>query len=307
MSDKMKILIAYDGSTCADAALREIAKAGLPREAEATVLTVTDIILPPPAPPVPGMGPVALSVQSPAVTREWRERAFRAVDDAYSVAFQAAEIVRRKFPQWTVTPASEGDSPAWAIIRKAEDMNADLIIVGSHGRGAFGRFLLGSVSQKVVSDAHCSVRIARTQTMADDAPVRILIGVDSSPGAEAAVRAVARRIWPEKSEALMVAAMPTLMVPAIDLSAEIYEDEKSFLQTTLERLAEPLREAGLSVSSLIKEGDPKRLLIDESEHWKADSIFVGARGLRRIERFLIGSVSYTIAARAHCSVEVVRE
>lgn len=307
MSDKMKILIAYDGSTCADTALHELARAGLPRECEATVLTVADIIVPPPAPPVPGMGPASLSVPTPAVAREWRERAFRAVDDAYSLAFQAAEVIRHKFPEWTVTPASEGDSPAWSIIKKAEDTSADLIIVGSHGRGAFGRFLLGSVSQKVVSDAPCSVRIARGQTVKDDAPARILIGVDGSPGSEAAVQAIARRNWPEKSEALLVAAIPTLMVPAIELNEEMFKDEEAHLKSTLDKLAEPLREAGLLVSSLIKEGDPKRLLIEEAERWKAEAIFVGARGLRRIERFLIGSVSYTIAARAHCSVEVVRE
>lgn len=303
----MKILIAYDGSTCADAALREMARAGLPRECEATVLTVADVLMPMPAPPIPGMGPAALSVQTPAVAREWRERASHAVDEAYSTAFQAAEVVRKKFPEWKVTPASEGDSPAWAIIKKAEDTAADLIIVGSHGRSAFGRFFLGSVSQKIVSDARCSVRIARGQTGADDVPARILIGIDGSPGSETAVRAVARRNWSKGSEARLVAAIPTLMVPAIELNEETYEDEESFLKSTLDRLAEPLREAGLSISSLIKEGDPKRLLIEESEHWKADSIFVGARGLRLIERFLIGSVSYSIAARAHCSVEVVRE
>jgi nucleotide-binding universal stress UspA family protein len=306
MTDKMKILIAYDGSSCADAALGDIARAALPLECEATVLTVADVLMPMPVPPIAGMAPAAISVQTPAVAREWRERAFRAVDDAYSTAFQAAEVVRRKFPQWKVTPASEGDSPAWAIIKKAHDTATDLIIVGSHGRGALGRFFLGSVSQKVLSEAHCSVRIARGHASADDA-ARILIGIDASPGAEAAVRAVARRRWPEKSEALLIAAIPTLMVPAIELNEEMYEDEQGHLKTVLDRLAEPLREAGLSVSSLIKEGDPKRLLVEEAERWKADSIFVGARGLRRIERFLIGSVSYAVAARAHCSVEVVRE
>ena len=40
-------------------------------------------------------------------------------------------------------------------------MAPDLIVVGSHGRSALGRFMLGSVSQKVVTEAHCSVRVAR--------------------------------------------------------------------------------------------------------------------------------------------------
>ena len=49
--------------------------------------------------------------------------------------------------------------------------------------------------------------------------------------------------------------------------------------------ANRLRDAGLIVSSVVKEENPKRLLISEAEDWRADCIFVGARGLSRIERF----------------------
>jgi nucleotide-binding universal stress UspA family protein len=56
----------------------------------------------------------------------------------------------------------------------------------------------------------------------------------------------------------------------------------------------------------LKKGDPKQILIEEAESWQADSIFVGAKGMRGIERLLLGSVSAAVAARAHCSVEVVR-
>jgi len=60
------------------------------------------------------------------------------------------------------------------------------------------------------------------------------------------------------------------------------------------------------VSTLVVDGDPKALLPREAERWQADSIFVGARGVRGVERFLLGSVSAAVAARAPCSVEVVR-
>ena len=57
---------------------------------------------------------------------------------------------------------------------------------------------------------------------------------------------------------------------------------------------------------ILIEGDPKRLLLQEAERFGADTIFVGAKGLSRIERVLLGSVSATVAARAPCSVEIVR-
>jgi nucleotide-binding universal stress UspA family protein len=67
-----------------------------------------------------------------------------------------------------------------------------------------------------------------------------------------------------------------------------------------------LRAAGLTVSSPIRKGAPKNVLPAEAASWGADCIFVGARGLSRFERFRLGSVSAATAARAHCSVEVVR-
>ena len=50
-----------------------------------------------------------------------------------------------------------------------------------------------------------------------------------------------------------------------------------------------------------------RVIIREAERWSADCIFVGAKGQSAIERFLLGSVSASVAARAPCSVEVVRQ
>jgi nucleotide-binding universal stress UspA family protein len=53
-------------------------------------------------------------------------------------------------------------------------------------------------------------------------------------------------------------------------------------------------------------GDPRKILLDEAENWAADSIMVGAKGHRILERMLIGTVSTSITARAQCSVEIVR-
>lgn len=86
----------------------------------------------------------------------------------------------------------------------------------------------------------------------------------------------------------------------------ISEDPWAWVRNMVEVSAAQLRAAGLTVSALVEDGDPKRVLLDEAEQWDADCIFVGARGLRRIERLPLSSVSAAVAARAHCSVEVVR-
>jgi nucleotide-binding universal stress UspA family protein len=67
-----------------------------------------------------------------------------------------------------------------------------------------------------------------------------------------------------------------------------------------------LRAAGLAVTAEVKDGAPVPVLLDAAREWGADAIFVGAQGHRFLERVLLGSVSAAVAARAHCSVEVVR-
>src|SRR5262245_23123384 len=60
----------------------------------------------------------------------------------------------------------EGE-PGESIIEAAEAESADLIVVGSHGRGAVGRFLIGSVSDQVVRNASCPVLVVRSSATAE--------------------------------------------------------------------------------------------------------------------------------------------
>ena len=112
-------------------------------------------------------------------------------------------------------------------------MRPDLIVVGSQGHSGLGRFLLGSVSHKVVNEAHCSVRVARGTAWKDGAPVRILLGLDGSGASEAAVETMATRVWPLASEARIVTVVdplkpetPNHLVPPIAncISAECHHE-----------------------------------------------------------------------------------
>jgi nucleotide-binding universal stress UspA family protein len=54
-----------------------------------------------------------------------------------------------------------GFSPAEVIVRTAEEIQADLIVLGSHGAGAVERFLLGSTSDRVLHHSPCAVLIIK--------------------------------------------------------------------------------------------------------------------------------------------------
>jgi nucleotide-binding universal stress UspA family protein len=306
MTEKMKLLIAYDGSSYADAALDDLRRAGLPQAAEALIMCVADVFLP------PSSSEPAVPAEGIAAVQRARAQAAQAIEEAHALALQARAQILTAFPGWDVGVEACADSPAWAVIKKTDTWQPDLVVVGSHGRSAMGRLLLGSVSHKILTEAHCSVRVGRSRSQTSETPVRLLIGVDGSPDAEAAVRAVARREWPAGSAACLVTVLDARLLTTLAfMSPETRpiagdEEAQTWVPKMIEAMAEPLRTRGLIISYVIKEGDPKHVLLDEAEHWEADCIFMGARGHSRIERFMIGSVSAAVAARAHCSVEVVR-
>jgi len=96
------------------------------------------------------------------------------------------------------------------------------------------------------------------------------------------------------------------MSTAWDWMEEGFKDERAWMERILATSTEKLQASGLSVSEIVEEGDAKEVLVEEAERLRADCIFLGARGLRRLERFLLGSVSTAVATRAQCSVEIVR-
>ncbi|HEY6186333.1 MAG TPA: universal stress protein [Pyrinomonadaceae bacterium] len=313
----MRILIGYDGSASADAALSDLRRAGLPREAEALVVSVEDVFMLPPPSSYEVVGQALTSRRVTSGIMQAQARTARALKEAKEFAAKARDRVRSYFPDWEVSAETLAGTASWELIRRADEWKADLIVVGSQGRSALGRLILGSVSKKVVTDSHHSVRVARRAVeQSDGLPPRIIIGVNGSGEAESAVRAVGRRVWPEGTEVRIVAvddgASPTRIARVLPAAAAMItgcNDDSAVATSMMVEWAEnELRAIGLRVSVAIERGDPQRVIIEEARKWDADSIFVGGRMFGgAIERFRLGSVATALVTKAHCSVEVVRE
>lgn len=86
-------------------------------------------------------------------------------DYAHEVADSAREQLRHLMPDTDVTVSTPTGRPAECILHAAESWGADAIVIGSHGRGFFGRAFMGSVSLAVVSQSKCSVFIVSKKTM----------------------------------------------------------------------------------------------------------------------------------------------
>ena len=146
----MKILLAIDGSPCSDAAIEEVISRPWPDGSAIKVLTAYEMPMP----------PTAETWALPLNYFEEIDIALR--KQAQNIADRAITKLKPKLSQ---AISVEGQvlpgSPRNVILDEAESWGADLIVVGSHGYRAWERFVLGSVSNSVVSHAKCSVEVVR--------------------------------------------------------------------------------------------------------------------------------------------------
>jgi nucleotide-binding universal stress UspA family protein len=306
----MKTLIAYDGSAHADAAIEDLRYAGLPQENEVLVVCVAHAGSPATKHSQDKEDPFA----SP-----WKA----CMKETEALAERARTHVQFQFPAWRVSSEGLWGEPANILHKTILRWMPNLIVMGSHGRSAAGRLFLGSISLDVVHRAPCSVRVVRTGLRRPNTPERLLLATDGSPQGTAAVDQVVRRFWPEGTQVrvISVAESPLSAGPihvpvlegivygseaAVVAGDEVYGHERAQLQSVLDESVARLQAAGLAVSEAVLEGDARRETVAEANRWRADTVFVGARGLGALDRLVLGSVSTAIVKHAHCTVEVVR-
>jgi nucleotide-binding universal stress UspA family protein len=145
----MKILMATDGSPSSAAAVEAVAARPWPEGSEVEVLTVIHTAVP--------------FILDPAYVI-----AFIHIDHLEKARKHAPEIAaaaaaRLTRPGLTVTTQVLEGSPHHVILEEAGRWGADLIVLGTHGHGAAGRLLLGSVAHSVVLHAPCSVEVVRSR------------------------------------------------------------------------------------------------------------------------------------------------
>lgn len=148
----MKILIATDGSEyslkAVDQACRILMR---PQGSEVMIISSYEDAYPVTAEPF-------------ALSADYYQKLDDAVrEQAESFVSAAKAVIEKHFPLADVPVVTEvlRGSPVQQIVEKAEEWGADVIVVGSHGRGFWGR-LLGSVSNGVVHHAKCSVLVVRS-------------------------------------------------------------------------------------------------------------------------------------------------
>jgi nucleotide-binding universal stress UspA family protein len=144
--------------------------------------------------------------------------------------------------------------------------------------------------------------------------LKILLAVDDSPYAKAALQTLTRLSPPANCELRLIhvvepldrAFYPELTPPFPSSLAEIQKGRLRHGQAILDGALEMLRSAGYKASGTVGRGHIRSTIVKAAETWGADIILLGSRGRTGLKRALLGSVSDHVARHAHCSVLIVR-
>ena len=190
-------------------------------------------------------------------------------------------------------------------------------MLGSHGTSGVRRFLLGSVSGRVLEYAPCSVLVVRgqdrkkaTSLPAPDAGWRILLACDISRSSRKALDLCASLPLGERAVVTAVSVMPMVTAFRQDIRQHlnsIWQQKKQAVQVALDDAVAVLHRCTPHAHAELREGaDVSEEILDYAQRTGADLIMIGSKGTGAIRRFLLGSITGRVARHAHCSVWVVR-
>ena len=282
------IVVAVDGSPAADVAAswaaREAAMRNVPLSIVHSVVTPTATW-----PPMPY--PDALAV--------------RLEDDGKKAIMHAVKIAEDAMPadrRVTINRELVYSTPALALIKMSDE--ADMIVVGTSGRGLLARGVLGSVSSTVVRHANCPVAVVRDEELPDPQRAPVLLGIDGSPASELATEVAFDEASRRGVDLVALHAWSDVAL------SEIPESDWSTLEEAAQRsLAESLagwqeRYPDVTVQRLIVRDRPARELVEKSE--SAQLVVVGSHGRGGLTGMLLGSVSNAVLHSARVPVIVAR-
>jgi nucleotide-binding universal stress UspA family protein len=307
----VRLLIAYDGSTAAEAAV--VTAGRLFAGAGGWLLTVIE-----PTPSPMQVQALAFGLDPAIIQRELEALEREVVDDGRDIAARGLETAEAAglTLESRVTPRDGSESQT--ILSEADSTDADVIICGSRGRGGVARSLLGSTSTSVLHHSTRPVLVVAAATGAIDGPT--LIAYDDSAGARAAI-AKAGRLLPERRATIVhVWNSPlrnTLSGRALagapvgglrEFSADYEQVFAEAAASVVEQGVTLAREAGLDASGEAIESDSGawHALAEVARDRQSAVIVAGSRGRGGLASTIFGSVSSGLVHNAETPVLIVR-
>ena len=303
----MNVLVATDGSKYGRWALNWVAKLPLVEPIQVMALHVVDIA----ALRAPFLWQPVMAGSERYIQEEIQRMAARSAKTLKEATQQLAALKLKG------TARKEEGAPTLVILKRAPKRDG-LLVVGSQGLDALDRFMLGSVSTKLIQHATCPVLVIKDEA----APLRrITLATDGSDGSAKALEFVLTKFQPDGStgkggrvpiHVSVIHVMARRLLAPITIRSTIPWIKQRELKVKevgrklLEQSVQKLIEAGFTAEPLCQSGNPAEKIMKVASKQHTDLIVMGAKGLAAIDRFLLGSVSARVVQHADCSVLVVR-
>lgn len=197
-----------------------------------------------------------------------------------------------------------------AILDYADTVEAELIVLGTHGRRGLQRFLLGSVAEAIVRRASVPVLTVREHARVPEAIQHILVPTDFSEDARMALREAAR--WAAHFRArltlLHVLAPAVIPVSVTEMAAlyEVMPGLQERIQEELTRWIEADVPEAVVSDIRIEEGPVDLTILEQARQDQADLIVMATHGRSGVARWLLGSVTERVLRQAPCPVLTLR-
>lgn len=143
--------------------------------------------------------------------------------------------------------------------------------------------------------------------------MKIVLGFDDSPHAQAALEWVRQQRWPTGTRVVVVSAVRApvtayaeVYAPAVPYPTELAEELTRHHEELTMRAEGELRDAGFQTTARVLQGDPREVLVDVVKAEGASMLVVGSHGRTGLAKLVLGSVASHVVAHAPCTVVVVK-
>jgi len=252
-------------------------------------------------PPMPIMAPYGEIPVDVRLFEEQREQALADLATAGDRA-RAAGV--------DTTTSVRGGHPAREILAVIEEQAADLLVIGTHGRGGVEHLLLGSVAEKIVRKAPCPVMVVPPASHPESGVLfkRILCPVDGSVASAAAVTFALSLARETDGEVVLLQVVEPVPASgefgALD-AAEYRRIGDAHAQTVLSAAVPAEVRTWCRVREMIAHGKPSERILDAAGDERVDVIVMGVRGRGAIDMLAFGSTTNDVIRRSACPVLAV--
>lgn len=222
---------------------------------------------------------------------------------------EAIEATEAALDGDAVRTALRTGEPSGTILDYAEEVDADLLVMGTHGRTGVDHFVTGSVTERVLRRADAPVlTVTANDRSHPDGFERILLPTDGSDPAAAAVdhaAAVAERTDATVHVLYVVDARSFSGDPDFGLPADLNERFVAMGDRATGEVADRLRARGVDVVTEVRTGVPSADILAYADEEEVDLVAMGTAGRTGVGRYLLGSTTERVVRHANAPVLAV--